>query len=215
MWDTPATLLNKYILKSKWYYNTNQFDLSGVYHKFISFYTSLTLNRLVKINYTFPSPFTAHQSTKIHKNCTESADTELHCGHLGVTLSASIEQNTRNASIAIRCAFPKTWKSGNIGANVTLYTIHTAITPLYTHMHANTQQLHSLSRIPDPTVIQWWRCCVSRMEGRPLLLIKPCYTVKAVCHWGPCESEQSLVTPSHIYQRFLVGGTVSLEENSF
>lgn len=48
-----------------------------------------------------------------------------------------------------------------------------------------------------------------------LLLIKVCYTVKAVCHRGPCESAQSLVTPLGIHQRFLMGGMVSLELNLF
>lgn len=43
-----------------------------------------------------------------------------------------------------------------------------------------------------------------------LMLIKLCYAVKAVCHRGPCESDRSLVTPSGIHQRSLMGGTLSL-----
>lgn len=56
-----------------------------------------------------------------------------------------------------------------------------------------------------------------KWDGRSsaLSLIKVCYTVKAVCHRGPCESAQSLVTPLGIHQRFLMGGMVSLELNLF
>lgn len=49
--------------------------------------------------------------------------------------------------------------------------------------------------------------CKSYRRSSTLMPIKLCYTVKAVCHRGPCESGQSLVSPSSIYQRFLMDGT--------
>lgn len=131
-----------------------------------------------------------------------TVDTEFKFLHLGVTLSDSIQHNNRNVSIAIHCAFSKTIKSGNISANVTIYT---AVKPTALTITQHRAHSHTMIKM----------LCKSYGRSSTLRLIKPCYTVKAVCHLGPCESEQSLVTPSGIYQRLLVGGTLSLEENSF
>lgn len=43
-----------------------------------------------------------------------------------------------------------------------------------------------------------------------LMLIKLCYTVKAVCHKGLCESNQSLVTPLGIHQHSPCGRLIVL-----
>lgn len=86
-----------------------------------------------------------------------------------------------------------------------LLRVHTQTTP--TKLAITHQRPHS------QTMMKMF--CKSNGRSSTLMLIKPCYTVRAVCHRGPCESEQSLVTPSGIYQRFLVGGTVSFRQNSF
>lgn len=85
--------------------------------------------------------------------------------------------------------------------------------PLCTHKHAATT-LPTTQRTRLSRTMMKMLC---KLYGRSSSLrpIKPYYRVRTVCHTGPCESEQSLVTPSGIYQRFLLDGTVSLEENSF
>lgn len=77
------------------------------------------------------------------------------------------------------------------------------------------REQHIQLHIADPTItmIKLWSEWYGRSSA--LLLIKVCYSVKAVCHRGPCESAQSSVTPLGIHQRFLMGGMVSLELNLF
>lgn len=98
------------------------------------------IKQSMKIHFTFSSPSTEHQYAEIHANCAETTDTELYCGHLGLTISASKEQNPRNVSIAIRCAFSKTMKIRQYRCKCDcLYTIHTVVTPpLHTHTHTQT-----------------------------------------------------------------------------
>lgn len=110
------------------------------------------IKQSMKIHFTFSSPSTEHQYAEIHANCAETTDTELYCGHLGLTISASKEQNPRNVSIAIRCAFSKTMKIRQYRCKCDcLYTIHTVVTPpLHTRAHTN----NTHNRASDPTVIQ-------------------------------------------------------------
>lgn len=107
-------------------------------------------------------------------------------------MSVSIEQNTLTLKIRqyrCKCDHPFSRNSpSHTHTKNTLTHNHTTQTP---HSHTMMKMLcKSYGRSPTP------------------MPIKPCYTVKAVCHRGPCESEQSLVTPSGIYQRFLVDGSV-------
>lgn len=77
------------------------------------------------------------------------------------------------------------------------------------------REWHIQSDIADPTITMMKLLCKWDGRSSALSLIKVCYTVKAVCHRGPCESAQSLVTPLGIHQRFLMGGMVSLKMNLF
>lgn len=77
------------------------------------------------------------------------------------------------------------------------------------------REWHIQSHTADPTITMIKLLCKWYGRSSALSLIKVCYTVKAVCHRGPCESAQSLVTPLGIHQRFLMGGMVSLELNLF
>lgn len=140
----------------------------------------------------------------IHANFSETDQTEMNCEQL-----AAIKHDDRKMITATYFNFLDDLKE-NYNASLNCLqgpsSKHTQIDD--TVHHGNRDR--GMMKMPG-----WW-------YGRSssLMLIKPCYTVKAVCHKGLCESNQPLVTPLGIHQhspwgRLVVLGTERLHRSLF
>lgn len=123
-----------------------------------------------------------HKCPGIYGNSAEKDDTGTHHGHPGaISVRTRLQKHDRSHSLwFLKGEFQKKKKKKTMTA--------------LNHY----QKLPRIMETTAPTVMKLLRKWYGRSSA--LMLIKLCCAVKAVCHKGHCESNQSLVPPLGIHQ---------------